>query len=72
MRAWRGPHKVVHVLQECRVHIFDTGQKVHSERLKPHQGGPLEVVAAPADGGDIAVLMDPETERSAELLDDNR
>ena len=36
MRAWRGPHRVVHTLQDGRVYILDTGQKVHFERLKAH------------------------------------
>ena len=29
MRAWRGPHKIARVLQDGRVYILDTGQKVH-------------------------------------------
>ena len=28
MRAWRGPHRIVHTLQDGRVHILDAGQKV--------------------------------------------
>ena len=46
MRAWRGPHKVVHVFQDGRVYVLDTGQKVHFERLEPHQSGPLEFATA--------------------------
>ena len=45
MRAWRGRHRVVHTLQDGRVYILDTGQKVHFERLKPHYSRPLEFVA---------------------------
>ena len=60
MRAWRGPHSVVHTLQDGRVYILDTGQKVHFERLKPHNSGPLDFVATPLDTGDIAVFIDPE------------
>ena len=71
MRAWRGPHHVVHTLQDGRVYILDTGQKVHFERLKPHNSGPLEFAATPLDTGDIAVVMDPEPERSVEPIDDD-
>ena len=71
MKAWRGPHKVVHVLQDGRVYILDSGQKVHFERLKPHHGGPTEFVALPAGSGEVVVVMDPEPEHSAEeILDD--
>ena len=31
MRAWRGPHKVTDVLQDGRLYVLDTGQKVHYE-----------------------------------------
>ena len=47
MRAWRGPHKVVHVLQDGRVYILDSGQKVHFERLKHHHGGPRSLLRFP-------------------------
>ena len=71
MKGWRGPHKVVHVLQDGRVYILDSGQKVHFERLKPHHGGPTEFVALPAESGEVVVVMDPEPEHSAEeILDD--
>ena len=72
MRAWRGPHKVVQVFQDGRVYVLDTGQKVHFERLKPHHSGPLELAAAPADSGEIVVLMDPEPERSVDVVDDDK
>ena len=71
MRAWRGPHRIFHTLQDGRVYIMDTGQKVHFERLKPHNSGPLDFAATPLDAGDIAVVMDPEPERSMEPIDDN-
>ena len=71
MKAWRGPHKVVHVLPDCRVYILDSGQKVYFERLKPHHGGPTEFVALPARSGEVVVVMDPEPEHPAEeILDD--
>ena len=47
MRAWRGPHRVAHVLQEERVYNLDTGQKVHFERLKLHHSGPTEFATTP-------------------------
>ena len=72
MRAWRGPHKVVQVFQDGRVYVLDTGQKVHFERLKPHHSGPLELAAAHADSGEVVVLMDPEPERSVDVVDDNK
>ena len=72
MRAWRGPHKVVQVFQGGRVYVLDTGQKVHFERLKPHHSGPLELAATHADSGEVVVLMDPEPERSIDVVDDDK
>ena len=72
MRAWRGPHKVVQVFQNGRFYVLDTGQKVHFERLKPHHSGPLELDAAHADSGGVLVLMDPEPERSVDVVDDDK
>ena len=71
MRAWRGPHKVARVLQEGRVYILDTGQKVHFERLKPHHGGPTEWAAVPAHNGEVAIIMDPDPEQSHEEVPDD-
>ena len=71
MHAWRGPHRIFHKLQEGCVYILDTGQKVHFERLKPHNSGPLEFAATPLDTGDIAVVMDPEPQRSLDPIDDD-
>ena len=71
MRAWRGPHKVARVLQEGRVYILDTGQKVHFERLKPHHGGPTEWAAIPAHNGEVAIIMDPDPEQSHEDIRDD-
>ena len=72
MRAWRGPHKIVQVFQDSRVYVLDTGQKVHFERLKPHNSGPLELAATHADSGEVVVLMDPEPERSVDVVDDDK
>ena len=47
MRAWRGSHRVAHVLQDGRAYNLDTGQKVHFERLKPHQSSPTEFALTP-------------------------
>ena len=71
MRAWRDPHRIVHTLQDGRVYILDTGQKVHFERLKPHNNGLHEIAATPLDTGDIAVVMNPEPERYVEPIDDD-
>ena len=71
MRAWRGPHKVARVLQEGRVYILDTGQKVHFEQLKPHHGGPTEWAAIPAHNGEVAIIMDPDPEQSHEDIRDD-
>ena len=72
LRAWRGPHKVVQVFQDGRVYVLDTGQKVHFERLKPHHTGPLELAAAPADSGEVVILMEPEPERSVDVVEDDK
>ena len=70
MKAWRGRHKGVHVVQEGRVYILDSGQKVHFDRLKSHHGR-TEFIALPPGSGEVVVVMDPEPERSAEkILDD--
>ena len=71
MRAWRGLHRVVHTLQNGRVSILDTGQKVHFERLKPHNSGPLEIVATPLDTSHLAIVMDPEPEHTVEPINDD-
>ena len=71
MRAWRGPHKIARVLQEGRVYILVTGQKVHFERLKPHHGGPTEWAAVPAHNGEVAIIMDPDPEQFHEEVRDD-
>ena len=52
--------------------MLDTGQKAHFERLKPHHSGPLELATAQPDSGEIVVLMDPDPERSIEVVDDDK
>ena len=71
MRAWRGPHKVVEVLQDGPVYILDTGEKVYLERPKPHQSGPLEFVATRAVEADIEVVMDPNPEHPVDVINDD-
>ena len=71
MRAWCGPHCVVHILQNGRVYISDTGQKMHFKRLKLHQSCPTEFASTPLDTGEIAVIMDPEPERSIEPINND-
>ena len=71
MKTWRGPHKVVHVLQHGRVHFLLSGQKVPFERLKTHYGGPTDFVALSPGSCEVVVLMDHEPQRSVEeILDD--
>ena len=62
---------MVHTLQDGRVNILDTDQKVHFECRKPHNSGPLEFVATPLDAGDVAVVMDREPEHSIEPINDD-
>ena len=71
MRAWRGPHKVARKLQEERVYVLDTGQKVHFERLKPQNSGPTEWATIPTKNGDVTGVMNPEPEHSLEETPDD-
>ena len=68
MRAWRGSHRVAHVLQD---YLLDNGQKVRFECLKRHHSGPTEIATTPFDTCEIAVVMDPEHERSIEPINDD-
>ena len=40
IRAWRGPLKITDVLQDGRLYVRDTRQKVRFERLKEHVPAP--------------------------------
>ena len=73
MRAWRGPPRVIHVLQERGVYTLDTGQKVHFERPKPHHCEPTEyaTIPPPLDTDKIAISMDMEPDRSIEPINDD-
>ena len=71
MRAWRGPHKTSRVLQEGRVYVLATKQKVEFERLKPHNSGPSKWATVPTNNGDVAVTMDPETKQYLEEVPDD-
>ena len=62
MKAWRRPHKKKRVLQDGHVYILYTGQKVHFERMKRRNGGPMEWAALPASGDAIETTQLDENE----------
>ena len=68
--AWRGPHKVTDVLQDGRLYVLDTGQKVHFERLKKHVPAPWDWAAHQPIGLDqsVAIIADPYIEESNEEM----
>ena len=68
--AWRGPHKVTDVLQDGRLYVLDTGQKVHYERLKRHVPAPWDWAAHQPFGLDqnVAIIADPYVEESNEEI----
>ena len=70
LRAWRGPHKVTDVLQDGRLYVLDTGQKVHFERLKKHVPAPWDWAAHQPFGLDqnVAIVADPYVEESNEEI----
>ena len=70
IRAWRGPHKVTDVLQDGRLYVLDTGQKVHYERLKRHVPAPWDWAAHQPFGLDqnVAIIADPYVEESNEEI----
>ena len=70
LRAWRGPHKVTNVLQDGRLYVLDTGQKVHFERLKKHVPAPWDWAAHQPFGLDqnVAIIADPYVEESNEEI----
>ena len=70
LRAWRGPHKVTDVLQDGRLYVLDTGQKVHFERLKKHAPAPWDWAAHQPFGLDqnVAIVADPYVEESNEEI----
>ena len=70
IRACRGPHKVTDVLQDGRLYLLDTGQKVHYERLKKHVSAPWDWATYQPFGLDqnVAILADPYVEESNEEI----
>ena len=70
IRAWRGPHKVTDVLQDGRLYVLDTGQKVHFERLKKHVPAPWDWATHQPFGLDqsVAIIADPYLEESNEEI----
>ena len=70
IRAWRGPHKVTDVLQDGRLYVLHTGQKVHYERLKKHVPAPWDWATHQPFGLDqnVAIITDPFVEESNEEI----
>ena len=70
IRAWRGPHKVTDVLQDGRLYVLDTGQKVHYERLKKHVPAPWDWTTYQPFGLDqnVAIIADPYVEDTNEEI----
>ena len=70
LRAWRGPHKVTDVLQDGRLYVLDTCQKVHFERLKKHVPAPWDWATHQPFGLDqnVAIIADPYEEESNEEI----
>ena len=70
IRAWRGPHKVTSVLQDGRLYVLDTGQKVHYERLKKHVPAPWDWTTYQPFGLDqnVAIIADPYVEDTNEEI----
>ena len=70
MRAWRGPHKVTDVLQDGRLYVLDTGQKVHYERLKKHVPAPWDWTTYQPFRLDqnVAIIADPYVEDTNEEI----
>ena len=70
LRAWRGPNKVTDVLQDGRLYVLDTGQKVHFERLKKHVPAPWDWATHQPFGPDqnVAIIADPYAEENNEEI----
>ena len=70
IRAWRGPHKMTDVLQDGRLFVLDTGQKVHYERLEKHVPAPWDWATHQPFGLDqnVAIIADPYVEESNEEI----
>ena len=70
IRAWRGPHNVTNVLQDGRLYVLDTGQKVHYERLKRHVPAPWDWTTYQPFGLDqnVAIIADPYVEDTNEEI----
>ena len=70
IRAWRGPHQVTNVLQDERLYVLDTGQKVHYERLKKHVPAPWDWTTYQPFGLEqiVAIIADPYVEDTNEEI----
>ena len=60
------PTQRTRVIQEKRVYVLDTRQKIHFYRLKPHKGEPTEWVAVPANNSVVVGIMVVEPKQSLE------
>ena len=56
------------MLQDGRVYVLDTGQKVHYERLKPHVCS-WEWTTDPTPNRDIVIIVDPYPEDLNDSVD---
>ena len=63
-------HKVTDVLQDGRLYVLDTGQKVHYERLKKHVPAPWDWTTYQPFGLDqnVAIIADPYVEDTNEEI----
>ena len=68
LRGWRGPYKVVEVLQDGRLYILSSGHKVHFERLKRHISGPQEWKILGVNEDDDEIVADPNPESPVEEI----
>ena len=52
--------------------FWTRAKRFFSSASKPRHSGLLELAAAHADSGEVVVLMDPEPERSVNVVDDDK
>ena len=70
IRAWRRPHKITDVLQDGRLYVLNTGQKLHLERLKKRVPAPWNWATHQLFGLDqnVAIIADPYVQESHEEI----
>ena len=61
IHAWRGPHKVTDVLQDGRLYVLDTGQKVQFKLLEKHVPATWDWAAHQpcGPGQNVAIIAEP-------------